>query len=38
MLAYTLHYARFLRLLLGEVRWNGYLHIDLLKREVLARR
>ena len=38
MLAYTLHYARFLRLLLGEVRRDGYLYVDLLEREVLARR
>ena len=38
MLAHTLHYARFLGLLLGEVRWDGYLHVDLLEREVLARR
>ena len=38
MLAYTLHYARFLRLLLGKMRWDRYLYIDLLEREVLARR
>ena len=38
MLAYTLHYARFLRLLLGKMRWDGYFDVDLLEREVLARR
>ena len=38
MLAYTLHYPGFFRLLLGKVWCYGYLHVDALEREVLARR